>query len=109
MAQHDARPISVLREVVDHVKALPQQSDIGSSHEWGSVITSIPITAWASDDRRVLGARTGDSHEIVGAFDRVLADGDPVHRERIQERTEEHTYELQSLMRISYAVFCLKK
>lgn len=76
---------SVLREVVDHVKALPQQSDIGSSHEWGSVITSIPITAWTSDDRRVLGARTGDSHEIVGAFDRVLADGDPVHRERIQE------------------------
>src|SRR3546814_8751865 len=25
------------------------------------------------------------------------------------ERSEEHTYELQSLMRISYAVFCLKK
>src|SRR3546814_10235760 len=25
------------------------------------------------------------------------------------ERTEEHTSELQSLMRISYAVFCLKK
>src|SRR3546814_6863426 len=29
-------------------------------------------------------------------------------RERI-ERSEEHTSELQSLMRISYAVFCLKK
>src|SRR3546814_7611613 len=26
-----------------------------------------------------------------------------------QNRTEEHTSELQSLMRISYAVFCLKK
>src|SRR3546814_10440086 len=26
----------------------------------------------------------------------------------IQERSEEHTSELQSLMRISYAVFCLK-
>src|SRR3546814_10887202 len=25
------------------------------------------------------------------------------------ERSEEHTYELQSLMRSSYAVFCLKK
>src|SRR3546814_9007970 len=25
------------------------------------------------------------------------------------DRSEEHTYELQSLMRISYAVFCLKK
>src|SRR3546814_5057714 len=27
----------------------------------------------------------------------------------VQERSEEHTSELQSLMRISYAVFCLKK
>src|SRR3546814_7182092 len=30
-------------------------------------------------------------------------------RPRCQMRSEEHTSELQSLMRISYAVFCLKK
>src|SRR3546814_7243654 len=35
--------------------------------------------------------------------DVVCTDGDPVNR------SEEHTSELQSLMRISYAVFCLKK
>src|SRR3546814_1810795 len=29
--------------------------------------------------------------------------------EDVRERSEEHTSELQSLMRISYAVFCLKK
>src|SRR3546814_3902404 len=34
-----------------------------------------------------------------------LADDDRVYR----SRSEEHTSELQSLMRISYAVFCLKK
>src|SRR3546814_1310781 len=28
---------------------------------------------------------------------------------RVRARSEEHTSELQSLMRISYAVFCLKK
>src|SRR3546814_3207773 len=28
---------------------------------------------------------------------------------RVETRSEEHTSELQSLMRISYAVFCLKK
>src|SRR3546814_2969227 len=28
---------------------------------------------------------------------------------RISQRSEEHTSELQSLIRISYAVFCLKK
>src|SRR3546814_5556049 len=31
------------------------------------------------------------------------------HRLRAKSRSEEHTSELQSLMRISYAVFCLKK
>src|SRR3546814_8366805 len=30
-------------------------------------------------------------------------------RQLHQQRSEEHTSELQSLMRISYAVFCLKK
>src|SRR3546814_2670620 len=35
--------------------------------------------------------------------------GDDVERgDGEQERSEEHTSELQSLMRISYAVFCLK-
>src|SRR3546814_2355522 len=29
--------------------------------------------------------------------------------DRLRRRSEEHTSELQSLMRISYAVFCLKK
>src|SRR3546814_6344552 len=34
--------------------------------------------------------------------------GEPGTR-RVPARSEEHTSELQSLMRISYAVFCLKK
>src|SRR3546814_5057110 len=37
-------------------------------------------------------------------FERLLSDSDAAH-----VRSEEHTSELQSLMRISYAVFCLKK
>src|SRR3546814_8393587 len=41
-----------------------------------------------------------------GARHRALAD-DRVPAARF--RSEEHTSELQSLMRISYAVFCLKK
>src|SRR3546814_1529568 len=32
-----------------------------------------------------------------------------VPREKADKRSEEHTSELQSLMRTSYAVFCLKK
>src|SRR3546814_8479197 len=34
---------------------------------------------------------------------------DPLVRDHRRIKSEEHTYELQSLMRISYAVFCLKK
>src|SRR3546814_4895270 len=33
----------------------------------------------------------------------------PRHRDAVAGRSEEHTSELQSLMRISYAVFCLKQ
>src|SRR3546814_2274049 len=33
----------------------------------------------------------------------------PPARDGSRDRSEEHTSELQSLMRISYAVFCLKK
>src|SRR3546814_5989298 len=44
---------------------------------------------------------------VVGAVaGGVLVEG---HVEHPMERSEEHTSELQSLMRISYAVFCLKK
>src|SRR3546814_2801940 len=50
-----------------------------------------------------------------GAIAAILAKGSPeLQRKYIPnmitcQRSEEHTSELQSLMRISYAVFCLKK
>src|SRR3546814_8956273 len=41
---------------------------------------------------------------------RVAVEADQEKRDECDEpRSEEHTSELQSLMRISYAVFCLKK
>src|SRR3546814_7943454 len=40
-----------------------------------------------------------DVHHAGGVSEGVL----------LEDRSEEHTSELQSLMRISYAVFCLKK
>src|SRR3546814_1834919 len=39
---------------------------------------------------------------------RTMTDA-PDYRDTVFLRSEEHTSELQSLMRISYAVFCLKK
>src|SRR3546814_5624627 len=47
---------------------------------------------------------------VVERRDRMNAQlGDRVEPAQARYRSEEHTSELQSLMRISYAVFCLKK
>src|SRR3546814_9169119 len=48
--------------------------------------------------------RAGLQHRFFHVLDRDRV-RKPVHL----DRSEEHTSELQSLMRISYAVFCLKK
>src|SRR3546814_2944852 len=47
-----------------------------------------------------------DLNQVEG---RVRASSVKKIAEIIEKRSEEHTSELQSLMRISYAVFCLKK
>src|SRR3546814_3986385 len=50
--------------------------------------------------------------EFAGVADRAMSSGvagRPIGVISDQTRSEEHTSELQSLMRISYAVFCLKK
>src|SRR3546814_7549745 len=44
---------------------------------------------------------------VVACRDRPPRAGDRFRR-HVDARSEEHTSELQSLMRISYAVFCLK-
>src|SRR3546814_6711903 len=60
----------------------------------------------AGDEREQIGWLT----ERVVPFGPVAAVGQFVAaREVAVRRSEEHTSELQSLMRISYAVFCLKK
>src|SRR3546814_10259638 len=46
------------------------------------------------------------SFDFPGAEEELAAEAAPT---RAGDRSEEHTSELQSIMRISYAVFCLKK
>src|SRR3546814_10052599 len=47
-----------------------------------------------------MGARADDAHIALEHVEELR---------QFVDRSEEHTSELQSLMRISYAVFCLKK
>src|SRR3546814_8983698 len=56
---------------------------------------------------------TVDTEKFETSAPQIFAIGDivryPGKLKLILSRSEEHTSELQSLMRISYAVFCLKK
>src|SRR3546814_5605696 len=55
-------------------------------------------------------AALGAEHVVYSAHLDHVGIGAPVDGDKIYNgRSEEHTSELQSLMRISYAVFCLKK
>src|SRR3546814_2061560 len=49
------------------------------------------------------------SHRLEESAGLPEVRGQPGQLHRQRRRSEEHTSELQSLMRISYAVFCLKK
>src|SRR3546814_5427263 len=66
------------------------------------------------DHAAFAGRRRHRTHRVLDAEEHA-DDVDVEHLTKIldralrQQRSEEHTSELQSLMRISYAVFCLKK
>src|SRR3546814_9177465 len=76
---------------------------------WVGILAAIAIAvglAFAAPSNPVSGFLATNAHEdgvvqtASGLQYKVLEPG---------KRSEEHTSELQSLMRISYAVFCLKK
>src|SRR3546814_7663350 len=103
--------------------------------DWSSDVCSSDLdsTAYASFSRATTGSlwlqvsrltrtpRTPDAYMLASSAGEVALSITTTPRtlsprcfmassmQRLSERSEEHTSELQSLMRISYAVFCLKK
>src|SRR3546814_9276648 len=79
----------------------------------GGVEVSGHIDIGRRDLRRQRHIEHVEGVDGVGACALAVADGQHIRAvgdEALgQKRSEEHTSELQSLMRISYAVFCLKK
>src|SRR3546814_2731895 len=64
----------------------------------------------ATADARSLGIRIASNQLVASMSDAPQPGfGNAAGSKVSGERSEEHTSELQSLMRISYAVFCLKK
>src|SRR3546814_7351627 len=102
-------------------------SDVGSSdlhhavtatEELGEIAFQCAVTGIAAvGDARAGGAGAERLYRAHRFFDAVRIEGQAeiiVGAEQddaptVDDRSEEHTSELQSLMRISYAVFCLKK
>src|SRR3546814_10538028 len=75
--------------------------------------TAIGASAWSNGENSVAlgsGSRASDAN-VVSVGNGTGNGGYPATRRitNVSDRSEEHTSELQSLMRISYAVFCLKK
>src|SRR3546814_8771367 len=60
-----------------------------------------------SGGERTSPAFSGHSMRTIAVS--VMSSRNPASSHSLASRSEEHTSELQSLMRISYAVFCLKK
>src|SRR3546814_2921396 len=73
----------------------------GTSHDRSSKVTVIEVPPQVADPRLLAPDRQEREKCQKTCPDRT----NPVDA----HRSEEHTSELQSLMRISYAVFCLKK
>src|SRR3546814_2578247 len=94
--------------------------------EDGEAIGSKWLSKAIETAQKKVEARNYDIRKQVVEYDNVMNDqrkviyeqrGEIIDSETVDEvmtamraeRSEEHTSELQSLMRISYAVFCLKK
>src|SRR3546814_7644227 len=121
----DQRPVDLKREAVEQVDALVHRGMARVADQKGfkqDVAVRIGRRGWRRRllcRARVPGVAAGEGLvQELRAFARLPGcgrEGQPrefgllraISHQRI--RSEEHTSELQSLMRISYAVFCLKK
>src|SRR3546814_1666058 len=92
-------PYTTLFRSVEGVVALVAEDQVLAAQGLGDVV------GVAVDD---VVARSAVEGVVADVLVVVQGDGGTVERQGIA-RSEEHTSELQSLMRISYAVFCLKK
>src|SRR3546814_1835995 len=90
---------------------LPLRSWRGRLIAGGGVAAVLGVACWLNWPQCLAGA-----YQISPELQRLWLDNireaKPIYRQTsnvVTPRSEEHTSELQSLMRISYAVFCLKK
>src|SRR3546814_7968551 len=84
------------------MEAAPQHKDLDPGFDIDATTASVPAASSAEPNALDFNF---DSEPTPAAGQDLAA---PMNLQA-DNRSEEHTSELQSLMRISYAVFCLKK
>src|SRR3546814_5371086 len=99
-------PIATLIDTLFPYATLCRSNAGGGDGGGGMVLGREDVARSPAD----LGAQRRQSLDQNRGLDRhVQRPGDPRTRQWLRRRSEEHTSQLQSLMRSSYAVFCLKK
>src|SRR3546814_6808102 len=89
------------------VPPLPEDSGVADNAQQGTYFANgVPAPSWS-----LIVADSAGQQTRITTVPATGANGDVAvtATDHIVQRSEEHTSELQSLMRISYAVFCLKK
>src|SRR3546814_954666 len=72
-------------------------------------LSQCSFSSWADNETNSTGRLADPRSFCIQKTLQDIAHGGDIERNLMFARSEEHTSELQSLMRISYAVFCLKK
>src|SRR3546814_3231433 len=86
----------------------PAMKSRAACHD-GSPSVQKPMPSMAAVRRGTSGGPEHERAVVAAEAEGVVHRVAQAARSRVVERSEEHTSELQSLMRISYAVFCLQK
>src|SRR3546814_5088701 len=97
----------VVPDIVEHIELIVAQCRVFDDESFEELAESAKIILDLQAEINVfeMELRIIERHQLISA---VGEKTDPILCP-FQVRSEEHTSELQSLMRISYAVFCLKK